>query len=155
MTGTKVILRCGDFRGFPSCCASCLGTGDLEFKFARSRGVPLLSDAFELEYPICSRCAHRVTWLRGLEIAAGLTVVLANPFVLDKYHLSSVWRFVIIVGGPLAIAYLADRGRGPVRLTKRPNRDTLTLWFANHEYARQFEAQNPSSGESAAFSQVL
>src|SRR5271157_5257799 len=48
-------------------------------------------------------------------------------------------RLIIVVCAPLFLAYFSELGRTPVRLSKRPNRDKLTLWFSNNEYARQFE----------------
>jgi len=53
------------------------------------------------------------------------------------------------------IAYVQNLALGPVRLHKRANRETLTLWFADSEYARLFEAQNAVSHDSSPWSRVL
>lgn len=155
MHRTKVILERSAFRGFPHRCASCLTSENLKFIAVRSQGVPFLSDRLELEVPICASCAQRVKWFHWLKIALWLPELLVTYFVVDRFG-TSFARSVIIGACLLApIAYVQNLALGPVRLHKRANRETLTLWFANSEYARLFEAQNAVSHDSSPWARVL
>jgi len=143
MARIKVILERGDFRGFPQCCAACLTFENLGYTHSRSRTLPFLSSGEEMEVPICARCAWRTTWLRRLGIGLFIVVSFLGFMLLEQYQLPKYWSVVISVGGlGLLEAYFSSLGRGPVR--QRANRERLTFLFANEDYARQFEALNPS-----------
>jgi len=156
MARTKVVIERGDFRGFPQCCASCLTYENLGYTHARSRTLLFFSGRQELEFPICAQCAQRTTWLHRLGIGLWMAVSLLGFWLLELYQLPKYWSVVISVGVLAFLEeYLSALGSGPVRLRESPNRERLTLLFTNHDYARQFEALNPSVHGSVPLSPVL
>jgi hypothetical protein len=157
MARTKIILERGDFRGFPQCCASCLTFENLGNTRVRSRTFPFLSPGrVELEVPICARCVRRMTWLHRLGIGSWIVVSFVAFMLLEQYQLPKYWSVVISVGVlALLQEYLSGLGRGPVRLQERASGERLTLLFTNQDYARQFEALNPSAQSSVPLIPVL
>ena len=76
--------------------------------------------------------------------------------LLEQYQLPKYWSVVISVGVlALLQEYLSGLGRGPVRLQERASGERLTLLFTNQDYARQFEALNPSAQSSVPLIPVL
>ena len=144
MAMIKIILERGDFRAFPQCCASCMTFENLEYAHVRSRTVPFFSRREEMEVPICARCARQKTWLHRLGIGLWIVVSFVGFSLLDLYRLPKYWS-VVIGGGGIALleVYLQGLAHGPVQL-QRATRGRLTFLFTNEEYARHFEALNPS-----------
>jgi len=156
MARTKVILERSDFRGFPQCCASCLAVENLGHTRFKSKTFLFLSDRQELEVPICARCARRMTWLHRLRVAIWFVVPLLSFFTLDRLDMPKSWSAIISAGVTgLLESYLQDFRLGPVRVHKWPNRERLTFRFTNQDYARQFEALNPSISGSGPLIPVL
>ena len=163
MARTKVILEHDDFCGFPQCCASCLATENLRFRFARAASLPFVFRRMDLEVPICARCVRRSSWLQAIDLALFVVLFLAFYYALDPYltayNVPSFGRGVVAASLILCVLLpfnrLFELGQGPVLLRQRAEDGRLTLRFMNAEYAQRFQALNPHRHDSATAAQVL